>query len=323
MRRREFIAGLSGVAAMPYAAGAQQTDRVRRVGVLGNGGVNLRDLTTALREGLTKTGWIEGRNLRIDFRDAVNREPDSNRAAAAELVSLAPDVIVTLGVPATRAMQQQTKTIPIVFVNVGDALNNGFVKSIARPEGNATGTTNLFTSLGGKWLELLKEAAPRITNVAVIASRTALTTYADPIEAGATQYAVKVTKTLYNNAAELETAINAVAPESSTGLIVLPNPTRSITELIIGLAVRHRMPAIYPDRNFVAAGGLMSYGPDLRDSYPIAASYVDRILRGAKPSDLPVQFPTKFELVINLKTAKAMGLTISESFLLRADQVIE
>jgi len=271
-----------------------------------------------------KLGWTEGRNLRIDVRFGSN---DSNRVRnyAEELVGLAPDVIVTTGAAQTRAVQQRTQTIPIVFVQVGDPVATGLVKSIARPEGNTTGITNLFLSIAGKWLQLLKEAVPGVARVALIFDPQfpVAEIYVASIEAAATAAAIKTIRTPVHNATEIERAIDELVAEPNGGLIVVPPPLASAyRELILRLAVQHRLPVMVGD-NDAAESGLMSYGPNRAELFRSAVSYVDRILRGAKPGDLPVQFPTKFDLVVNLKAAKAIGLTIPESFLLRADEVIE
>jgi putative tryptophan/tyrosine transport system substrate-binding protein len=330
MRRREFIAGLGGAAAVwPLAARAQQPTGMRRIGVLLTGAEDdplYQRYIAVLREELQKLGWSEGRNLRVDVRFG---DDNSNRvgAYAAELAGLAPDVIVASGSLQTKMVQQRTQTIPIVFVQVGDPVANGVVKSIARPEGNTTGITNLFPSIAGKWVELLKDAVPRIARVALVfdPELPATEIYMAVIEAAATAIAVKVIRTPVLDVVELERAIDAFAAETNGGLIVIPPTSASLhhRELIDRLAIRHRLPVIYADRFYAAEGGLMSYGSDSVDLYRRVASYVDRILRGAKPGDLPVEFPTKFVLVVNLKTAKAMGLEISPLLLLRADEVIE
>jgi putative tryptophan/tyrosine transport system substrate-binding protein len=337
MQRRKFITLLGGAAAaapLPRVARAQQDGRVRRIAVLDGtpsterGTVGQADLA-AFRESLTKLGWIEGRNLRIDLRGGV-LDLNGFRAAAAELIGLALDVIVTRSAAATRAMQQQTKSIPIIFSGVGgDPVATGIVGSIARPEGNTTGFTNSFNSISGKWMELLKEAAPRVARVALIFNPESSPNFARgggygaAIEAAAPVLGVQLINTPVRDAVELVRAVDAFAGEQNVGLLWVPSPVTFNRELLIRLAAQHRLPAIYDHRSWVTEGGLMSYGSNLADVYRSAASYVDRILRGAKVSDLPVQFPTKFELVVNLKTAKAIGLTIPEAFLLRVDELIE
>jgi putative tryptophan/tyrosine transport system substrate-binding protein len=322
MKRREFIAGLGGAAVWPLAGRAQQGDRMRRIGVLTFAPVD-EEAPRSLREGLRKLGWIEGRNLQIDFRFGAG-DPNRTRAFAAELVSLRPEVIVTSFRIATLAAQQQTKTIPIIFAGAGDPVANGTVRNVARPEGNTTGFTNLNASFGGKWPELLKEVAPGVARVALISSAgTPNSAYIPYIEAAARSLAVQTTTILIENAAEIEPAFRAFALEPKGGLIVLPNAFSLDRRELIRLAAHYQLPAIYGDKHFVTESGLMSYGSDVIDIYRQAASYVDRILRGAKPNDLPVQFPTKYELVVNLKTAKALGLNVPSSVLVAADEVIE
>ncbi len=281
------------------------------------------------RDGLARLGWTEDRNLKIDLRFGGG-DPDRIRALAAELVSLAPDLIVTGfgSLPATRAVQQQTQTIPIVFTGVGDPVTNGLVKSIARPEGNITGVTNLFNSMGGQWLELLKEAAPRIERVALInnGQLSSNDNYGgfDSIEEAARKLKVNAVRMPYRDGIDIVRGIDAFAADPNGALIVVPPvPTVANSEMIVRLAVQHRLPSIWPVIDLVVKGGLISYGSDPADLWRRAPFYVDRILRGAKVSELPVELPTKFQLVVNLKTAKAIGLTIPESFLLRADEVIE
>jgi putative tryptophan/tyrosine transport system substrate-binding protein len=327
MRRRDFIAGVGGAAAWPLAARAQQPNRMRRVGVLLSGTENdlvVQALWAASREALGKLGWIEGRNVRFDVR-FIATDPDRMRAHAEELVRLAPDVILAVSLSATKAVQQQTRTIPIVFVNVGDPVAGGLVKSFARPQGNTTGITGLYPSITGKWLGLLKEAAPRTSRVALIFHpEFVVDSFFPAIETVAAVLAIKTTRTPVRQATEIERAIVAFAAEPDGGVIMMPpTPTDVARESINRLTVQYRLPSISASKLAVVEGGLMSYGPPIFDAFRSAASYVDRILSGAEPGDLPVQFPTKFELVINLKTAKAIGLTIPESFLLRADEVIE
>jgi putative ABC transport system substrate-binding protein len=335
MRRREFIKLLGGAVAAPAmlwprAAGAQQGERVRRIGVLAfgteddPGGQNAR---AALRKVLRDLGWIEGRNLRTDVR--LGRDVASLSAQAGELVSLAPDVIVAISRVATIAVQRRTQTIPIVFMGAGaDPVAAGLVSNIARPEGNTTGITNTFNSMGAKWVELLKEAAPRTTWVAGLADLEYSTNenqQMPAIEAAGAMLGVRTTRIAFHDAAEIERAIDAFAVEPNGALIVTPAASLrgDSVSLINRLALQHRLPAIYPNRRSLSEGGLMSYGPDNNELPRVAGGYVDRILRGAKPGDLPIQYPTKFQLAVNLKTAKAIGLTIPESLLLRADEVIE
>jgi putative ABC transport system substrate-binding protein len=330
MRRRDFIGGLASTAAWPMAVRAQQPDRIRRIGVLLPGEESDPETKTYLSafiEGLAGLGWTDGRNLRMDIRWAA-RNVDRLRMFAKELVDLHPDLIAVNSGPVTRAVQQQTRTIPIIFMGVGDPVSGGLLESISRPEGNTTGVTNLFVSMGGKWLEMLKEAVPRIARVAMVFNPEAAgqlqASYMALIEAGAVQFSVAATRMPVRNGTEIERAFEGFAAKSDGGVIVLP-PGRAFTdrELIYRLALEHRLPVIYPYRYNSEEGGLMSYGSDSVDLFRRGPFYVDRILRGAKVSDLPVQFPTKFELVINLKTAKAMGLEIPPLFLARADEVIE
>jgi putative tryptophan/tyrosine transport system substrate-binding protein len=329
MRRRQFITLLGGAAAWPLAARAQQDERVRRVGWLIGRAENdpfTQASRAAFQEALAKLGWIEGRNLRIDLRFAAD-DPYRIRAYAMELVGLAPDVIVTGSAVATRAVQQQTQTIPIVFVGGGDPAAIGLVRNIARPEGNTTGFSGPEPSIAGKWLELLKEAVPRVSRVAIIFNPEIAPTapnYISLIEASAPALGIEAIKTPFRNAIEIVRAIDVFAAEPNGGLIILPPPgTTAIRETIVPLAAENRLPAIYPSRADAAAGGLLAYTTDTVDANRRTATYVDRLLRGAKVADLPVQFPTKFELIINLKTAKALGLTVPNNLLLTADEVIE
>jgi len=276
------------------------------------------------REGLAKLGWVEGRNLRIDLRFGA-ADPAGTRASAAELASRDPDVIVTHGGASTRAMQQQTQTIPIVFASVADPVVSGIVKDLARPEGNTTGVTNLYVSIAGKWLELLKEAAPRVERVGLLYNPDeGSSSFFPSMEEAARVSGVQAISMPYRNAVDLVRAIDAFATEPNGGLIVVPpSPTAADRRTINQLATQHRLPTLHLNRFLAAEGGLMSYGSDPVDVWRRVPFYVDRILRGAKVSELPVELPTKFQLVVNLKTAKAIGLTIPESFLLRADEVIE
>jgi putative tryptophan/tyrosine transport system substrate-binding protein len=327
MRRREFIAGLGGAAAWPVASLAQQGDRMRRVGVLMGYDESDRAAKayfSGLTQGLAELGWTDGRNIRIDVRWA-SANVVRMRTFAKELIDLQPDTIVVNSADATKAMQRQTQTIPIIFMLAGDPVGNGIVGSISRPGGNITGFT-YESAIGGKWLELLKEAVPRVTRVGLIFNPELLgwEAYLPPIEVAATQYGVAAIRTPVRNATEIERAIEAFAGELNGGLILVPPPLLAAhRELINRLAVQHRLPTIYQDRRFATEGGLMSYGTDLGELFRRGASYVDRILRGAKVSELPVQFPTKFELVINQKIAKAMSLEIPPLLLNRADEVIE
>jgi putative ABC transport system substrate-binding protein len=332
MTRRDFIAGLGSAAAWPLAGRAQQGDRVRRVGMLlarTESDQLQQPHVEAFRDGMAKLGWIEGRNLRIDLRFGGG-DADSFRSFAADLVGLAPDAIVTASGAATTAVQQQTGTIPIVFIAVGDPVAGGIVKRIARPEGNTTGITNLFDSIAGKWVELLREAVPGVDrfgciyNAQVVVPGTAGYGYLLAIEEAARALRVQAIRIPYRDATNLVHGIDAFAAEPNGGLIVVPPPPGDANRRTIHrLAAQHQLPNIYAGREFVAEGGLMSYGSNLVDLFRRASFYVDRLLRGARVSELPVEFPTGFKLVVNLKTARALGLTIPEVFLQRADEVIE
>jgi len=302
---------------------------MRRVGVLMHLPENdpeTQARVRALLEGLQQLGWTDGRNVRIDYRFGA-ADVDRSRRYAAELIALAPDVIQAFGTGPVAALQQASRTVPIVFVQIPDPVNAGFVESLSRPGGNATGFT-VWEEFGtsGKWLELLKEVAPHVTRVAVLRDPTipAGIGQTGAIQSVAPSLGVQVSPVGVRDSGEIERSISAFAREANGGLIVLGAPLAIMQrELISTLAVRHRLPAVYPARLFVAAGGLISYGPDSIDPYRRVAGYVDRILKGEKPADLPVQNPTKFELVINLKTAKALGLDVPPTLLARADEVIE
>jgi putative tryptophan/tyrosine transport system substrate-binding protein len=330
MRRREFIAGLGAAAAWPLSARAQQqpSDRVRHVGILlpnSEGEPQAQTRNAAFREALNKLGWADGRNLRIDYRWGAT-SLERARTYAAELVNLAPNVILGANSLCAEALRRKTRTIPIVFVNVSDPLSSGLVDSMARPSANVTGFANYEFSIGGKWLEMLIGTAPSIKRVLVILSPENVggAGLQQAINAAAPAFDVQPVAALARGAEEVERAIEEFAKESNGGLMVLPGFLGlDNRDLIIRLAGQYRLPTIYAERSFIASGGLMSYNTDITDLFRRAASYVDRILRGAKPAELPVQLPTKFELVINLKTAKAFGLTVPQSILLRADEVIE
>jgi len=330
MRRREFITGVCATAApcvsWPLAAPAQQDGRVRRIGILERGAETDRPIQIqygAMQEELAKLGWMVGRNVQFDHRFSAD-DPERLRAHADELVRLAPDVVVASSLAATRMLQQRTQTIPIVFVRVGDPVAGGLLQNIARPEGNVTGITN-YQSLAGKWLELLKEAAPRTTRIALVfVPGIAAENYFAVIDAAAEVLGVKTIHMPYRNAAELERTIDAFGAEPYGGLIMVPPPpSLGNRELVNRLAIKYRLPAIYSSKWAPAEGGLMGYGADTVQLARLAASYADRILRGAKIIELPVQFSTKFDLVINLKTAKAIGLDIPATLRGRADEVIE
>jgi putative tryptophan/tyrosine transport system substrate-binding protein len=329
MRRREFITLLGGaVASWPLAARAQQGERVRRIGVLMSLAADDKQgqaRLAAFLQGLQELGWTDGRNVRIDVRWGTG-DAGRNRRHAAELVELAPDVILASGGSIVGPLLQATSTVPIVFTQTPDPVGAGFVESLARPGGNATGFSIFDYSLGGKWLELLKEIAPGVTRVAVI--RDASTPQGigqfSALQSLAPSLSLEVTPINARDAADIERAIAAVQRNPNSGLIVTGSNLAIIhRELIITLAAQYRLPAVYPLGFFVTAGGLISYGPDAIDPHRRAAAYVDRILKGEKPANLPVQAPTKFELIINLKTAKALGLDVPPTLLARADEVIE
>jgi putative ABC transport system substrate-binding protein len=329
IRRREFVALLGGAAAAwPLAARAQQSERMRRIGILLPVAADDAEFQTrvgAFLQGLQQLGWAIGRNVRIDTRWAGASATEIRRHAA-ELVELAPDVILAHGVPTLGPLLQATRTVPIVFPTAADPVAAGFVDSLARPGGNATGFMDLEYGMAGKWLELLKQIASGVTRVAVLRDPATPTGPAQfgVIQAVAPSLGMEVNPVNVRDASEIERAVGAVARFPNGGLIVTPSGWASVhRELIVKLAAQHMLPAVYFGRYFVADGGLISYGPDLSDQYRRAASYVDRILKGEKPADLPVQAPTKFELVINLKTAKALGLEIPPPLLARADEVIE
>jgi putative tryptophan/tyrosine transport system substrate-binding protein len=328
MRRRAFITLFGGAAAAwPLAARAQQADRVRRIGVLMTQAADDpegQSRLLALEQGLQESGWTIGRNVRIDTRWGAG-DAERYRRYAAELVALAPDVILVNGPAALAQLQQATRSLPIVFTNVTDPVGAGFVVSVARPGGNATGFMLSEYSTSGKWLELLKEIAPRVTRAATIRDPTLTSSVAQfaAIQSAAASLGVELSPIDMRNTGEIERTIAAFARAPNGGLIVTTGGTSTRRSLIVTLAARHRLPAVYPFRYYVADGGLISYGPDPIDPYRRAAGYVDRILKGEKPADLPVQAPTKFELVINLKTAQALSLTVPETLLARADEVIE
>jgi ABC-type uncharacterized transport system substrate-binding protein len=328
LRRRDFVTLLgTSAAAWPLAARAQQGGRVRRVANLQSGSEDdpvVQANVTAWQQELVKLGWVEGSNLRIDLR-YTGGNPNRMQARAAELLSAGPDVMVVGGQAGTRVVQQHTRTTPIVFVQVGDPVENGLVRSLARPEGNTTGITNLYASIAGKWVELLREAAPRVARVAIVFNpNVAPESYLTSVETVASTLGVPAVRTPVQKPLDVVRALDAFAAEPNGGIIGVPPFGGAATrDTIIELATQHRLPSIYNSRFEAATGGMMAYGTDSVDLYRRAATYVDRILRGAKVSELPVQFPTKFELVVNLKTAKAIGLTIPEAFLLRADEVIE
>jgi len=329
LKRREFITLLgSAAAAWPLAARAQQPRRMRRIGVLtpfpaddAEGHARL----TAFTQALQQLGWTVGQNVRIDYRWGPGN-PATMRKHATELVALEPDVILALTTAAVGPLLEASRTVPIVFVTVADPVGAGFVETLARPGGNATGFTPYEYSISGKWLELLKEIAPRVTRAAVLRDTSIAVGLAQfgAIQAVAPSLGVELRPVDVSDAGEIERALAAFAQGSNGGMVVIGSPSAAIHRgLITALAAKHRLPAVYNTRLFTDAGGLISYGPDFLEQHRRAAGYVDRILKGEKPADLPIQAPTKYELVINLKTAKALGLEIPSSVLARADEVIE
>jgi putative ABC transport system substrate-binding protein len=327
--RREFITLLGGAAAAwPLTARAQQAERMRRIGVLM--GMKADDpeglaRLAAFAQGLQQSGWTIGQNVRVDYRWRGSNA-DNMRKYAAELVALAPDVILAHSSSALAPLLQATRTIPIVFTIVADPVGAGYVDSLARPGGNATGFAWAEYSIGGKWLEMLKEIAPRVTRAAVLrdAALAVGTGQFGAIQSVAPSFGVELTPVGVRDAEEIERGITAFAQGTNGGLIMTGSTAATIhRELIIALAARHRLPAVYYTRYYVTGGGLISYGPDYDDQCRRAAGYVDRILKGQKPADLPVQAPTKYELMINLKTARALGIEVPPTLLARADEVIE
>jgi putative ABC transport system substrate-binding protein len=329
MKRRDFIALLGGAAAWPVAAHAQQGDRVRRIGVLfplARNNPEAQAWVAAFDGAMQALGWVDGRNTRFDWRFA-DGEFDPLEMLAKDLVARQPEVILVTGAPALRALLQQTRTIPIVFTGVSDPVGLGFVESLARPGGNATGFTFLELSVGSKWVEILKLIAPQVTRIALLFNpeTSATAFYLPSIEAAATSFTVDLVKVPVRDLAEIEAALATLGREPANGLI-FPADALLMTHRvsIAALAARYRLPAVYPQRRDVAAGGLISYGAaGVLEQFRDAAGYVDRILKGARPSELPVQQPTKFELIINLKTAKSLGLTVPAALLAIADEVIE
>ena len=328
MRRRDFLGIASGAAvALPLAARAQQPERVRLIGMLnalGSDDPEAQARLAVFEQALQQLGWVVGRNLKIENRQ-IGSDADRGRTDAAELVALAPDVILTIGSVAVAPLQQATRTVPIVFVNAPDPVGAGFVQSMARPGGNITGFSNFEYSMSGKWAELLKQIAPNVTRALV---------FRDPaIAAGIGQFAavrsvaqnlgIELTPVNVRDTDEIERSVAAFTRSGSGGMIVTSGGTGSRRKLLIGLASRHKLPSIYPYRYYAVDGGLMTYGANTLDPLRRAAGYVDRILKGEKPADMPVQAPTKYELIINLKTAKALGLTVPQSLLATADEVIE
>ncbi len=330
MRRRDLITLLGGVAATwPFAARAQQTERLRRIGLLmsfAESDPAAQARVAAFREGLLTLGWAEGRNVHIDIRWAADDAALMQRFAK-ELVALQPDLILSHNTPTTATLLQQTRTIPIVFAVVSDPVGSGFVASFSRPGGNVTGFTNIEPTMAGKWLELLKEIAPSVARVAFLfnpATAPYAESYLSPFRASAASLSLDAIAAPVRDTSELESAIAAQAHAPNGSLVVMTDSFLVAHRAeITSLAARYRLPAVYPFRSFIELGGLLSYGNDLIDSFRRAADYADRILKGTTPSELPVQAPVKFELVINLKTAKALGLTVPASLLATADEVIQ
>ena len=328
MRRREFITLIGGAAAWPITARGQPTERMRRIGVLvafAEDDPETKARLAAFRRGLERLGWTDGLNVYIDARFAAGR-PAQFQALAKELVALQPDVILAQTPPITAALQRESPTIPIVFVSVSDPIGSGFAASLARPGGNVTGILQFEAGITGKWLAMLKEIAPRLARAALVGNpkTTAYDYFLQAAQATAPSLAIEVVPGRVETAADIERVIVDLSHVPNSGLFLPPDTTTVLhRDLIIALASRHRLPSVYSIRFFVAAGGLMSYGIDQVEMFRHAASYVDRILRGANPADLPVQAPTKYETILNLKTAKALGLDVPPSLLVRADEVIE
>ena len=326
--RREFVALLANTVAWPFAARAQHSERMRRIGVL-MGLVatdpEAQSRVAAFENGLRELGWVKGRNLSIEYRWAG----DGNRLRdhAAELLAMEPDLILANTTPVTAVLQKQSRGVPIVFTQVSDPVGQGFVSNLAHPGGNLTGFTSFEFSIGTKWLEALKQTAPHVMRVLLMfnpQSAPFAELFLGPVEAAAPHLSVAPIRAAVRDTADVDRVFDALAGEQNAGLMVLPDISMTnYREVIVALAARHRVPAIYPFRYFAVSGGLMSYGTDLAEVSLRAASYVDRILKGEKPGDLPVQAPTKYELVINLKTAKALGLDISPTLLALADELIE
>jgi putative tryptophan/tyrosine transport system substrate-binding protein len=331
VKRREFITLFAGsAAAWPLAARAQQPERMRRIGVLSPLAEDDPEMTARLagfRQGLEKRGWSEGRNVRMDTRFAPDSSVDQAQVQARELIALQPDVILAQATPLIAALQRESRAIPIVFASVADPVGSGFVASLPRPGGNITGLMLFEASVTGKWLAMLKEIAPRLERVALVTNPKTAPYYNYYLRAAdslSPSLGIELVPSLVENAAGIERAIGAFARIPNGGLLLTPDASTQVhRDFIIALAARYGLPAVYWERLFVAAGGLMSYGADYVDIYRQAASYVDRILRGDKPADLPVQAATKFETFVNLKTAKALGLTMPPGLLVAADEVIE
>jgi putative tryptophan/tyrosine transport system substrate-binding protein len=328
LKRRQFILLLGGFAAWPLAARAQQADRMRRIGLLlgiAEDAPETKVRLAGFRQSLESLGWSEGANVRLDFRYAPAVSEDEAKVLARELVILRPDVLVAQTVLA-RALKNETRTIPIVFLSVGDPIGLGLIASLARPDGNLTGVMTFESSVAGKWLVMLKEINPQLARAAFMGNpkTTTYDYYRRAADGAASSLGIESVPGIVATASDVERVIDSIAREPGTGLVVLPDPTNIFhQDQIIALAAHYKIPAVYDRREYVAAGGLMSYGVDRVDEFRRAAAYVDRILRGAKPTDLPVQEPTKFETVLNLKTAKALSLAVPAGLLVAADEVIE
>jgi putative ABC transport system substrate-binding protein len=328
MRRRTFITLLGGAATWPLAVRAQQPERTRRISALiafAKDDPETEERLAGFRQGLAKRGWVESRNIHMDYRFAAGRG-EQFPVLARELVAMQPDVILAHTPGGTIALQRETHTIPIVFVNVSDPIGMGFIASLPRPGGNLTGVLHYEATIVGKWLAMLKEIAPRLTRATLLANPkvTSYQYFLQSAEATAPALGIELTDSAVQTAADIERAIEALARSPNNSLILPPDAsTIAHRDLIVALAARHRLPAVYALKTFVAAGGLMSYGTDQNDLFRPAASYIDRILRGDKPADLPVQAPRRFETTVNLKTAKALGLDVPPHLLVAADEVIE
>ena len=329
MRRREFIALLGGTAAWPLSARAQRPDQIRRVGVLvglAEDDPDSKPRLGAFRLGLEKLGWSEGRNIHLDVRFALPANEQQVQIMVKELLALSPDVIVSQSTAPTAAFRRETRNVPIVFIAVGDPVGAGFIANLARPGSNLTGLTLYDGSVAGKWLEMLKEIDPRVTRAAFIINpkTSSFPLLARETETMAQLLAIELTLSTIENAGDIGRVIESLASLPNGGLVFPPNATTTANrDLIVALAARYRLPAVYAWREFVTAGGLMSYGIDFAEQFRQAASYVDRVLRGSSPAELPVQAPTKYQTVVNLKTARALGLTVPPGLLVAADEVIE
>jgi putative tryptophan/tyrosine transport system substrate-binding protein len=329
MRRREFITLVGGAtAAWPIATRAQQPDRVRLVGYLASTPETeqqTRNWITAFERRFAELGWTDGRNVRIEYRFGGG-DATRTRQLAKELLELQPDAVIAAATVAATALRQQTLSTPIVFVQIADPVSAGFVTNLARPEGNITGIANFEFSIGGKWLQIIKECAPMVSSVAVVfdPANPTWAPYLRAVEAAAPKVGIQLTPAGVTNAADIERDIIAFSRKPNGAIVVIPAPVTVVhSDTIITMAAQHRLPAVYPYRFYALSGGIISYGTDLAESYRRAASYVDRILKGAKPTDLPVELPTKFELVINLKTAKALSIRMPPTLLATADEVLE